>query len=149
MVVADALTYPLLNLSPWLEPRRLEYQDHLLQVSLTGDYNPWVEFFCQAVRAQASDGVQRVGRIVAVREEMIKTLLDGRVRGTALDVVEDLIGYPVITVTQAARLHDVSYPTANSAIQRLVKVGILREVTGRNYGRVYFCQDVMQEVERP
>jgi len=33
---AGALRYPLLNLSPWLEARRTEYQDELLSLSQHG-----------------------------------------------------------------------------------------------------------------
>jgi Fic family protein len=43
---------PVLNLSPWLEARRRQYQDHLLAVSATGDFEPWIRFFSEAVRAQ-------------------------------------------------------------------------------------------------
>jgi hypothetical protein len=51
---------PVLNLSPWLEARRREYQDHLLAVSATGDFEPWIRFFSEAVRAQAFRGVEKI-----------------------------------------------------------------------------------------
>ena len=41
LVSAGVIEYPILNLSPWLEPRRDAYTDHLLEVSATGDFDPW------------------------------------------------------------------------------------------------------------
>jgi Fic family protein len=40
LISAGALTQPVLNLSPWFEPRRAAYVDHLKKLSTTGDYNP-------------------------------------------------------------------------------------------------------------
>src|SRR5262249_21752677 len=43
----------VLSVSPWLKDRADEYRDHLLAVSRTGDWAPWIEFFATAVRAEA------------------------------------------------------------------------------------------------
>lgn len=148
LVYTGALRYPILNLSPWLEPRRDEYIGHLEAVSRTGDYDPWVQFFCEAVRAQAEDGVRRIDDLQAVRAEFLQMLRADGARGVVLDIAEDLIGYPVITPSRAASLHGVTYPPANNAIQRLERLGILREITGANYGRTYVCDRVMRIIER-
>lgn len=148
MVYAGALRYPILNLSPWLEPRRDEYIGHLAAVSQTGDYDGWVRFFCDGVIVQAGDGVRRIDELLAFRADILQTLRADGARGVALDIAEDLIGYPYITASEAARLHGVTYPPANNAIQRLVALGILREVTGRTYGRLYVCERVLRIIER-
>jgi hypothetical protein len=49
----------------------------------------------------------------------------------------------------AASLHHVTFPPANAAIQRLVDLGFLVEVTGKNYGRVFLCRRVMEIVDDP
>jgi Fic family protein len=68
---------------------------------------------------------------------MMDMLRQQKVRGVAVDIADSLIGYPYITVSQAASLHNVTYPPANSAISKLVDMGILQEVTGSDYGRVF------------
>lgn len=40
LIDAGVLDYPILNLSPWLEPRRTDYVDHLLTLSATGEFDP-------------------------------------------------------------------------------------------------------------
>ena len=148
LVDAGALRHPLLNISPWLEQRRSEYQDRLLAVSQVGDYDSWVRFFCTAIRDQASDAVERIRRLVDIRDAMEAQLREDGAKGTALDLVSDLLGYPVLSVGQAAKLHSVTFPAANNAIRRLIKLGILREATGRSYGRIFLCDRIIEEVER-
>jgi Fic family protein len=148
LVYAGALHYPLLNLSSWLEPRKDEYKDLMLDVSRTGQWDAWVQFFCRAVAAQADDAVSRIDELMGIRNEFLDRLRADKARGIVLEIVEDLIGYPVITASVAASLHNVTYPPANMAIQRLEKLGILREITGGSYGKVYVCEQVMRVVER-
>jgi Fic family protein len=97
----------------------------------------------------AEEACQRIDRLVAFRDEMLETLRKVKARGVVLEIVDDLIAYPVITVTMAASLHNVTFPPANSAIQRLVDLGFLTEATGRNYGRVFVCRRVMDIVDDP
>jgi Fic family protein len=139
LVQAKALSYPVLNLSPWLKEREDQYKDEMLQVSTTGDFNPWVTFFCDAIEAQANNAVRKIEELLAVRAEMMDMLRKKKVRGVAVDIADSLIGYPYITVPQAAALHNVTYPPANNAISKLVEMGILQEVTGGGYGRVFMA----------
>ena len=45
MMREGALRSPVLSVSPWLKDRADEYRDHLLAVSTTGDWAPWIEFY--------------------------------------------------------------------------------------------------------
>jgi Fic family protein len=149
LIYNGALQHPLLNISPWLERRRNQYQDHLLNVSQTGEMDPWISFFCNAVLDQAKDAFRRIERLLAVRETMIQTLRHAGAKGTSRYIVDDLIGFPVVTVPAITAVHEVSYQAANTAVARLVELGILREATGRTYDRVFVCDTVLRELERP
>ena len=144
LIDAGALSYPVLNLSPWLEPRREEYIDHLAAVSMTGNYDPWVAFFAEAVKAQAAAACGTIDRLMAFRAALGRTLREQNPRGgRVLDVADDLIGYPVLAVTDIERDYNISYPAANSIVSKLATAGALREVTGKNYRRLYVCGEVM------
>jgi Fic family protein len=58
------LRVPVLDISPWLEVRRREYQDHLLRVSMTGRFDTWIRFFSEAVRAQAVLALERIDALL-------------------------------------------------------------------------------------
>ena len=149
MIEAGALAFPVLNLSPWLRRRKEEYKNHLLEVSATGDYDPWVRFFSTAVEAQANDMVDRIEQLLTVREEMLKIAKENKIRGFAVDIIEDMIGYSSITPSAAAKRHSVQYKTANDAIKRLENLDILIETTGAEYGRIFVCPRVRDVILRP
>ena len=116
LVTAGALTYPLLNLSPWLEPRKDEYKDLLLGISKTGDFDPWIRFFCEVVHHQAEDGVGRIEELLAFRIALRDQLAANKARGVVTAVADSLLGYPIITIPEAAALNKVTYPPAKKAI---------------------------------
>ncbi len=146
LVAAGVLEFPILNLSPWLEPRREAYIDQLSQVSETGDFDPWVAFFADAVRARAKAASATIDALLEMREDFIGRLRQAGARGIAVDLAGDLIGYPVLAVSDVQDLYGVSYPAANSAVARLVGLGLLHEITGGNYGRIFRCDPVFDVI---
>lgn len=142
------LREPLLTISPWLEVRRREYQDRLLAVSQTGDYDRWVRFFVEALRVQADDTLTRVEQLLAYQDHIRSLIRETPLRGVAAQIAEDLVGQPIVTPTWASRIHRVTYPAANAAVGRLVEVGLLKEMTGRNYDRVFAAAEILDILER-
>jgi Fic family protein len=73
-------------------------------------------------------------------------LLQGS-KGVALRIADDLIGYPMITASLAAKLYEVSYQAANSNIAKLVELGILKQRTKGRYDRIFQCDAVLAALE--
>lgn len=144
---AGALSEPALTISPWLLKRRALYQDHLLAVSETGNWDPWVAFFCEAVIDQARVSVGIVDTLNRWMADVRVKLNERSWHGTVASLCEDLIDWPVITAKFVQEKYDVSAPTAKSAIDRLVEIGVLHELTGRNYRRVFGARDIIRAVE--
>jgi ribosomal protein S25 len=93
--------------------------------------------------------VERIEQLLTVREDLLRIARENKIRGFAVDIIEDLIGYSSITPSTTARRHEVQYKTANDACKRLEGLGILREITGASYGRIYVCPRVTEIVLRP
>jgi Fic family protein len=144
-MIAGDLRYPVLNISPWLEQNRTEYQDGLLRVSQTGEWGSWISFISAAVHAESLEVIARVDNLLALRETF-QQLLKGA-KGVSLRIADDLIGYPMITASLAADLYDVSYQAANTAIAKLVDRGILRQRTAGRYDRIFQCDAVLRILE--
>lgn len=143
LIEEKIITHPVLNLSPWLEPRRDDYIDNLLNVSKTGEFDPWVHFFAEAVRARAEAAANTINNLMSLSNEVVESMRNIGERSAAVaNLANNLIGYPVMTVGRVQHDLGVSFPTANKAIGKLVEAGYLRELTGRNYGRVFRCDRV-------
>jgi Fic family protein len=141
------LSEPALTISPWLRRRRAQYQEHLLAISQTGDWNPWLQFFCQAVCEQSRASVAAVDTLMQWLAGVRSELNDRHWSGVVATIVEDLIDWPVITAPFVQSKYSVTAPTAKSAIDRLLEIGVLKEMTGRSYRRVYGAPDVIEAVE--
>ena len=138
----------LLEVSPWFEARRSEYQDQLLAVSQTGEFDPWIRFFAEGIGAQAINTVSRIEDLLDVQAEIRQKVRAGGLRGVAAQVAEDLIGRPYLRPAHAARIYGVSYPALNAALKRLESMGVVREVSGRNYDRLFVALDVLEVLQR-
>jgi Fic family protein len=143
----SVLRYPILIVSPWFEARRREYQDRLLRVSQTGDFDSWVAFFAEGLRAQAAETLRRVEALLEYQEQIRNTIRDRQIRGVRARIMEDLVGQPIIAVTWAATRYGVSYQAANDAIARLVRDDVLEEMTGRKYARLFMARRVLATIE--
>ena len=150
LIEAGALRYPLLNIAEWLEPRRQEYQDHLLRVSIDGQFDPWVAFLCAGIQERAHASTRRIERLLELREsfqERVRTA--GSRGGTAYRVAGELIGFPIMDVPWVRERHEVTYQSAREALERLVAIGILREIrrSGRTR-RLFICDEVLAELDK-
>ena len=61
--------------------------------------------------------------------------------------MEDMVGQPVISVPWARSHYGVSYQAANEAVAKLVEDGILQEMTGGTYDRVFASIRVLNIIE--
>jgi len=144
LIQEDVLRLPVLNIAPWLEARREEYISGLYNVTVTGDFSPWVEFFSSAVRSQAEEGMMTIRNLLRLREEMVARLRADGLRGSAIQIAENLIGYPIIDVPTARNMVGTSFEAANTAVARLVAAGLLREITGKKTNRLFACDPVLR-----
>lgn len=139
---AGELRWPVLNIAPWFETQRDLYQNELLNVTLTGDFSPWVELFANAVEIQAREGLTKIQELLILRDEMVSELRARNLRGSAIEIAEILIGYPVIDVRTASTLIHKTFEATNVAVAKLVEHGILEEITGRSQNRLFGCYRV-------
>jgi Fic family protein len=144
---SGALSKPLVYVSPYFETHRRDYYDLLLRVSTHGDWYTWIRFFCTAVAWQADDAVWRSRTLCELRDRF-RTLVTAK-RGAALllTLVDHLFERPAITNSMVCALLKVTAPTAQRYIDLLVSNGILQEITGSGYGRIYIARAILAVIE--
>lgn len=128
----QALSEPLLSVSPWFEARRDQYQDALAEVSMTGDWNRWVTFFAAGLEASAIDTARRLEALLAVQDHYHEVLREAKARGIVRDIADHLIGLPFVNIRNLADLTGATYQAASTAAGKLVDLGILEEITSQS-----------------
>ena len=146
LIERGVLPQPLLYLSVYFERNRSHYYDLLLGTSRSGDLEPWISFFLRAVSAQATEAEERTVRLVELQSTMRNQLLAERVNTTVVRAAELLFSTPYVSATSLATALDVTFPTAQSAIDVLISRGDLTETTGRKRNRFYFAQGIFDAV---
>lgn len=143
----ELLPQPLLYLSAYFEQRRNTYYELLLKVSQHGAWEEWLVYFLQGVSFQARDAMVRVGRLQRLQEEYRGLLTGPRVPARLLEAVDLLFAQPVLTTRQAEAALEVNFATAQRYIDQLLRLGLIREVTGQARNRVYRAEGVLQAIE--
>ncbi len=149
LCAAGIVPQPLLYLSAYFDQHRRAYYDHLLAVSRSGAWEPWIVYFLTGVAEQAGDGVQRARRLLALREEFRQRCHAGGCAAAALRLVDELFRSPAVTLAKTTELLGVTPRAAQGNIDKLVKLGILREVTGQKRNRAYLADEIVRVVEVP
>jgi len=132
------LREPLLYLSLHFKRHRKTYYSLLDQVRATGDWERWLAFFAEAVIETAQGAVETARTLVDLfRVDRARVQGLGRGAASALQVHEALQARPVTSIALMSKSTRLSVPTATSALERLLELDIVREMTGRRRNRVY------------
>ena len=138
LCVEGVLHEPLLYLSLYLKSHRKSYYDHLTAVRKDGDWERWLSFFAEAVETTATGAVETartLGKLFADDRARIVAL--GRGADSALRIHVELQRRPAATATALCRSTRLSPPTVGKALRELVRLGVVRETTGRKRGRIF------------
>jgi Fic family protein len=138
----DLLPQPLLYLSAYFERNRADYYDGLMRVSTHGDWDRWVRFFLAGVRDQAREAADLADKLLALQARYRDRLQAAHVTVNVLALVDALFKNPLISASRAQSVLGVSPPTARAAIRTLAEHGIVREITGRSWGKVFRADDI-------
>ena len=142
------LREPMLVVSPWFEARREEYQDGLLELSQTGDWDAWVAFFATGIAAAADTTRERIEALLSWREATLRLVRDAGISGIAERVAGELIGMPVLRASRVAKDHHVSHQGAMNALRRLTELEILQERQTRTGRKVFRAREVIELLSR-
>ncbi len=139
MLCADnVLREPTLYLSLHLKRNRTRYYELLQTVRETGDWEAWIEFYLEGVVETADQGFATANRIVAlVVEDRARIEGLGRAASSALRVHAELQKAPILSVPMTAKRLSLSQPTVQKSFDHLIELGLVTEITGRAWGRLY------------
>jgi Fic family protein len=133
------LSKPVLYLSHFLKQHRQEYYDRLQSIRDIGDWEGWLRFFLRGVAEVADEATATSRAIVRMREDHRNLLIGALDRGAAngLRLLESLYQRPIFTVTNVVELLGLSKQAANTLTEKLVGLGLVREITGNPRYRVF------------
>jgi hypothetical protein len=113
--------------------------------------NLWIARFAAACRQAVDDAARFETRVARIQRQW-RVALGGVRAGSSADLlVRALPGAPVITVAAAAVLIGRSFQATNQAVERMVTVGVLRQVNVGKRNRAFEAKaviDAFADLER-
>ncbi len=145
----NAVSEPTLYLSLYFKRHREIYYELLQKVRTTGAWEEWLLFFLEGVEETAEEAVSTATQILEIfAQDRARIESLGRPAGNALRVHSLLQRKPVVSVPGAAAQLSLTAPTVRSAIESLVTLGLVSEVTGKRRDRLFVYSrylDILQE----
>lgn len=146
LIERGRLSQPLLYLSEFIERNRDDYYRSLMRVRTHGDWNGWLHYFLAGVEWSARRASRQAQQLLALRADL-HARLAGQPR--ALPLIDALFENPYLDSGRVKRLLGVSDPTARKLLAALEAAGIVRETSGRNWGRQYLAEGVLAALDDP
>ena len=130
------LEAPLLYLSVHFKKNRNEYYQRLSEVRTEGNWEEWITFFLQGVSDVACESAQAARSLFEiVLEARQKVISHRRASIVSLKLLETLPKTPIVSVGQVTELLSVTKPTAQKAIDLMLSLNILEEISGKGRGK--------------
>lgn len=143
------LERPALYLSDFFEQHKGEYYTALTMVREQHDMDQWLLFFLSGVAEAAKKGKKTLKSIVDLHAEYREKVVGfGRSAKTAHALLSFAFSTPAFEIKKAAKGINVSEPTANSVVKKLVEAGIVKEATGFSRNRIFVLHEYVNLFKR-
>ena len=131
----NVLSQPLLYLSLHFKQHRETYYELLQEVRLTGDWEKWITFFLTGVIETSNEAVTNARRLLDLFQKD-RTRLQSEA-ASVLRLHDAFQLHPILSSSSAADRIHATAPTVNNGFKKLESLGLIHELTGGNYGRLY------------
>jgi Fic family protein len=149
----EILDQPILYLSLYLKKNRLTYYDLLQEVRTRGNWETWLEFFLKGIYVSAKQAIKTANEINILFEHDLQKISNlGRVRYSCEQVLEYMKRLPQVTVPLLTKELQITAPTARSALNHMLSIGVLDETSEKKRNKIYVYRkylDILEDGAEP
>ncbi|HAL81221.1 MAG TPA: cell filamentation protein Fic, partial [Mucilaginibacter sp.] len=144
LVAKGILKQPVLYLSDFFEKNRINYYDNLMRVRQHNDITQWFKFFLVGVIETTTNGISTFERILELQKATeIKINKLGSRAANAQKMLHYLYQKPVVNAAAIGKVTGLSIASAYKLANDMVKLGIFKEATGAQRGKLYVFEDYL------
>ena len=140
----NVMSSPVLYISYSLKRNRTEYYDRMMLIREKGEYEQWIHFFLKAVLEAANDAIESIDKLVSLHDKnlfLIQKL--GRSAKTIFILFNYLEENPIIEIQKTAAALGMAFNTVSSAVNRLCKIGILKQANKAQRNRIFSYEEYL------
>jgi len=139
----------VLYLSDFFERNRSAYYDNLSRVRSQNDIWQWFRFFLVGVIETANKATNGLREILCLKKECLEVRIPriGRQTQAAPKLLNHLFQQPIVWAEEVMKATGQSSPSAYKIMSDFERIGILREITGNKWGRIYRFEEYFKVFE--
>lgn len=142
LVSKGILKQPVLYLSDFFERNRSNYYDNLMRVRERNDIKQWFKFFLVGIIETAKKGISTFDQILQLQKASeFKINKLGSRAANAQKVLNYLYQSPILNSSIIGQITGLSVASAYKLTNDMEQLGIFREVTGAQRGKLYRFDD--------
>ncbi|MGL4634352.1 MAG: Fic family protein [Beijerinckiaceae bacterium] len=123
-----ALTEPYFYMSAYFERRKDDYIDSMREVSASGAWTEWVQFFLEALEAQALANLQKAEEIKDLYEEMKKIFRENLSSQWSTPALDFVFTRPVFQNNTFTKRSGIPEATAHRFVRTLINSNLLKTI---------------------
>lgn len=143
----DMLPKPFLYLSGYFDEHKERYSKLLLSLSQKSNWTQWISFFLDALITQSDLAIKNINELLHTRAKYFQILDNISTTAKTRELVDHLFENPYITILKAQQYLNTTYPTARDAVNRLVDVGILAEISKDGRQKQYVAEEIINSLD--
>ena len=145
----EILSKPLLYLSFYLKKNRAEYYDLLMKVRLKGAWEDWIKFFLKGISETSEEAGKTAREVIQLKEELITKLYKNSISSVyGVKLIDLLFQTPLMSVKEVSEKLNISKEAANELVKKFEKIGILKEITGKQRYKKYSFKGYIDIIAR-
>lgn len=141
-----ALSQPLLYLSTFFEKNYDKYIDLMFEVSKSGAWEPWIEFFLEGVESSARNAIRKSHALQDLHHRYLKSVQSARASILLTKMIEELFHIPALSIPSAMMFLKITYNSAKNNMKRLVDLGILSPRVPASRPQFFFATEILDVV---
>jgi Fic family protein len=145
----EILSKPLLYLSFYLKKKRQEYYDLLMKVRTEGAWEDWIKFFLTGISETSEEAAKSAREIIQLKEKLVAELYKSSIASIyAVRLIDLLFETPLVSTKEVIDKLKISKEAANELVKKFEKIGILKEITGKQRYKKYSFRQYIEVIAR-
>lgn len=139
----EYMPYPILYISEFFEKNNKNYRNFLHLVDEESDWTSWLKFFLVGLESQALKTQETALKMLELYNKL-KEELSSINAVYSIPLLDILFITPIITFTNIKKiLKTNSYQTIYNLIEKFIRLGILKEISGKKRNRMFAFQKLI------
>lgn len=119
------LSQPVFYLSEYFEKNREAYYINLRNITNNGDWQTWIEFFLNAIYAQACNNLKKAKSILSLYDELKEKFINIGRSQFAIKILDAMFMKPIITIPEIQKQSNILNMTITNIMRRLSEANLV------------------------